>query len=78
MVLLLCMAIGAMFPVVAASPKHTVYTEVKVQAGDTLWNLAKDYGDQTKDVREVVYDICQFNNVDAASIYPGQVLLIPQ
>ena len=43
MVLVLSMAIGALFPVVAASPKHTVYTEIKVQAGDTLWELAKKY-----------------------------------
>ena len=78
LVLVVSMAIGAMFPVSAASPKHSSYTEIKVQTGDTLWQLAKTYGDQSKDVREVIYDICKVNNVDAGSIYPGQVLRIPE
>ena len=77
-VLVVSMAIGACFPVSAAGADQSSYTEVKVKAGDTLWKLAKTYGDQNKDVREVIYDICRINNVDAGSIYPGQILVIPE
>jgi len=77
-VLVISMAIGAFFPVSAASPELSSYKEVKVQDGDTLWKIARTYGDQSKDVREVIYDICRINNVDAANIYPGQTLMIPE
>ena len=71
------MIIGALFPVRATGSDLQSYIEVKVQTGDTLWDLAHTYGDQTKDVREVIYDICQANNISAGSIYPGQILRIP-
>jgi len=77
MVLMLSMAAGALFPVSAASPSGIRYTEVQVQSGDTLWQLARTYGQAGKDVREVIYDICRLNDTDAASIYPGQMLKIP-
>ena len=78
MVIISSMIIGALFPVSAAVSRQISYTEVKVEAGDTLWTIAKAYGDSSKDIREIIYDICQVNNVDAASIYPGQILRIPQ
>lgn len=58
--------------------KEPVYTEVTVQAGDTLWAIAKEYGSASKDIREVIHDICKCNHTDAASLRPGQVLLVPQ
>ncbi len=76
-VLLMSMVIGALFPVRASESTEISYTEVKIHSGDTLWSLARQYGDQSKDVREVVYDICQLNNVTAGSIYPGQTIRIP-
>ena len=76
-VLLISMALGNLFPVVASDSDQISYTEVKVQAGDTLWDLARAYGSENKDVRELIYDICQINDIEAGSIYPGQILLIP-
>ena len=78
LVIICSMIIGAMFPVRAADHKAISYTEIKVQAGDTLWNIAKAFGDGSKDVREVIYDICQVNGINAGDIYPGQILRIPQ
>lgn len=55
-----------------------VYTEITIQSGDTLWNLAKEFGPDDEDVREVVYDICRINDISADSIYPGQTIMIPE
>lgn len=53
------------------------YSEVKVQTGDTLWDLAQEFGPDDKDVREIVYEICKLNKISAGSIHPGQTILIP-
>ena len=53
------------------------YTEIRVQTGDTLWDLAEKFGPDNKDIREVVYQICEVNDISADSIFPGQTLLIP-
>lgn len=55
----------------------TNYSEIKVESGDTLWNLAQEFGPENKDVREVVYEICKINDISADSIYPGQTIRIP-
>ncbi len=61
----------------AESLTKPVYTEITVQSGDTLWDLARDFGPDHKDVREVVFEICKLNDISADSIYPGQTILIP-
>ena len=77
MVIACSMLLGAIFPVSAAHQQEANYIEVKVQSGDTLWNIARIYGSSNKDIRETVYEICQINGVEAGSIYPGQVLKVP-
>ena len=77
LVLAMSMLMGVAFPVTASSPADANYREIRVQTGDTLWKIAKAYGDQSMDVREVVYEICRINSVEAGSIYPGQTLRIP-
>ena len=61
----------------AESLTKPVYSEIVIQSGDTLWNLAKEFGPDGKDIREVVYEICRINDISADSIYPGQTILIP-
>ncbi len=53
------------------------YSEITVQSGDTLWNLAEEFGPDGKDIREIVYEICRLNDISADGIYPGQTILIP-
>ncbi len=50
---------------------------VQVQYGDTLWTLAREYGDPGQDVREVVYQLQQANNLQGAELQAGQRLCIP-
>lgn len=61
----------------ASSKDITTYTTVQVQAGDTLWNLARTYGAANKDVRETVYEICRLNDISADTLMPGQFITIP-
>lgn len=51
--------------------------QIEIQSGDSLWNIACEYGPSHTDVREIVYDICSLNDITADSIYPGQKILIP-
>ncbi len=76
-VLVVSMSIGALFPVRALG-KAPEYTEVKVKDGDTLWSLAKTYGDPSRDIRESIYEICRINDITAETLYAGAVIRIPQ
>lgn len=55
-----------------------VYTEVLVQNGDTLWQLAKTYGPTDEDLRKVIYEICEINGITADHLQSGQSILIPK
>ncbi|MDD3168594.1 MAG: LysM peptidoglycan-binding domain-containing protein [Eubacteriales bacterium] len=61
----------------AESLTKPTYSEIIIQSGDTLWNLAQEFGPDDKDVRQIVYEICKLNDISADSIYPGQEILIP-
>jgi|GEM_PF-374416 len=61
----------------ARGMSETVYTEVLVQTGDTLWELAKEYGPKEQDVRQTVYTICRINEMEAEDLQAGQKILIP-
>ena len=79
MVLLISMAIGAMFPVVALSEySGGSYVEVCVKSGDTLWTLAERYGNTNKDIREFIYEICDLNGINASGLIAGMTIRIPQ
>jgi len=47
-----------------------------VQSGDTLWSIAVSR-EPGSDPRPVVQAIADVNGVDAGSLVPGQVLVIP-
>lgn len=61
----------------AESLTKPVYSEIVIQYGDTLWDLAQEFGPDDKDVREIIHEICRINNISAETIYPGQTILIP-
>jgi len=79
LVILACVIItGSAMGCFTASSKDAIkYTTIQVQAGDTLWNLAREYGSTKKDVREVIYEICKLNDVTAETLQAGQYITIP-
>ena len=62
----------------ASLSEEPSYIQVEIMAGDTLWNIASEYGPKDVDRRRIVYEICQINEIDAGSIRPGQAILIPE
>ena len=53
------------------------YVEYIVKDGDTIWDIAKLYVDKHTDVRVVVREIREVNQLSGTMIYNGDVLLIP-
>lgn len=77
-ILILVFAGGTLLGLYDASSKDAVsYTTICVEAGDTLWNLARTYGPKNQDVRMTVYQICKLNNVSAETLQAGQYITIP-
>ncbi len=56
---------------------ETELVQVVVNKGDTLWYIAKKYGNPSKDVREVVFQIKSINGLSTSNIYPGQIIAVP-
>lgn len=48
-----------------------------VDAGETLWSIAKDYKSDKTDTREAVYKICKANDIKADDLQSGMTLVIP-
>jgi Tfp pilus assembly protein FimV len=60
----------------AAELNLTPTVSVTVQPGDSLWAIAGSVAPD-RDPRDVVADIVQLNNLDAARVLPGQTLFVP-
>lgn len=61
--------------------EETYKTEIIV-SGDTIWEIAKTEKNinayyKDKDVRYIVYDIEQLNNISNSNLMEGQEILIP-
>ncbi len=74
--------INILIPDKAFSHQELTTKTVVVTSGDTLWNIAKveqesnDYYED-KDIREIIYDIQQKNDLGSSSLKINQVLEIP-
>lgn len=53
------------------------YREIIVKEGDTLWNIAVENMPENYDVRKMVFEIKEFNQMIDANIYPGDLIKIP-
>lgn len=62
--------------VMAAGPEP-VTAEYRVRSGDTLWTIAERVGPDDDDVRAVVAEIMDLNDLESSLIRPGQSLLVP-
>ncbi len=76
-VLVLALIFIALFTIFAHSEEPTQVVTVRVSSGDTLWSLAREYGDPGTDPRNTVFAIRQINNLENPRIYPGQELKVP-
>lgn len=75
--ILMVMTITLLFATSAYGYKEPTFEKVTVSQGDTLWDLAKEYGSK-EDIRSFIRDIKKANGMTTSMIYEGQELLIPQ
>ncbi|MBE5821002.1 MAG: LysM peptidoglycan-binding domain-containing protein [Clostridiales bacterium] len=59
------------------------YEDFTIGSNDSLWNIAtlvkeNNINYNKKDVREIVYELKQINNLDNSDIYNNQVIKIPE
>lgn len=78
--LVLAVAVTAVFLLLTSAdadqPAPPTATHV-VEPGETLWELASTVADRGSDLREIVQDIQRLNQLDGATIHPGQRLQLP-
>lgn len=62
----------------ASSNTYNDYNKVFIEEGDSLWNIAKENNPNGEDVRKIVYEIREINNIENEWIKPGDVIKIPR
>ena len=62
---------------IARGSESPRYIQVTVQAGDTIWKIAKDNASKERDIRDLVYEIREINNLSTTSLKPGQIIKVP-
>lgn len=53
------------------------YYQVRIQSGDTLWQIASEYGPDDADIRQIIHEICDINEITADSLEAGQKIIVP-
>ena len=54
------------------------YATIVVQENDNLWDLASEYNPDRNDIRSIVYEIYDINDIGQGEmLHPGQKILIP-
>ena len=84
----ICIVLGVIFVLSLIFAKGTLsykeveFTKLCVASGDTLWNIAEELQStnnyySNKDIRYIISDIKDINNLESSNIYSGQELMIP-
>ncbi len=72
LVLLLATAVHAL-----STPAPTATVDVQVRGGDTLWSIAEEIAPEGADLRRIVSEIRELNDLPGALIHAGDVLHVP-
>jgi len=59
------------------SSTYKDFYEIQIKKGDTLWVISKDNNPNNYDVRKVLHEIMELNNMEEGDIYPGDIIKIP-
>lgn len=62
---------------VYSSTYKEIYREVTIKEGHTLWDIAIENMPEQYDVRKMIFEIREFNNMDNVDIYPGDLIKVP-
>lgn len=77
LVLTITLSILAFASITSNGDTEQQFLKVNVQAGDTIWSIARTHSTESVDIREIVYNIRTENKLVSSIIHPGQELLIP-
>ncbi|HBH11791.1 MAG: hypothetical protein XD91_0613 [Clostridiales bacterium 38_11] len=75
-ILIVLTASVLIYNITAFSVNSNFFIEIPVRDGDTIWNIAKEYGTSNSILKDV-YTIMELNNIEDGIIYPGQVIIVP-
>lgn len=59
-----------------AATFHT-YKQVVVEANDSLWSIAEEYTSESDDVRDMIDEIKEINELDSSELQVGDTLFVP-
>ena len=77
-IFMLMLVIGLRVRDSVAGPVEPVMARITVQAGDTLWTLAKEYGDPNQYILERVDHLARTNGLKRGDVlHAGETLTIP-
>ncbi|MGO1368755.1 MAG: LysM peptidoglycan-binding domain-containing protein [Senegalia sp. (in: firmicutes)] len=76
--LVLALLLNNVLGIVFASDTYKDYNKVFVQKGDSIWNIAKENNPNGEDIRKIVYEIREVNDIENEWIKPGDILKIPR
>lgn len=62
---------------VYSSTYNNPYIEIIVKKGDTVWDIAIENMPEKYDVRKMVFEIKELNNMKNVEIHPGDLIKIP-
>ena len=62
---------------IVSGESDDTFVTVEVLPGETLWDIASEHMSDDMDKRKAVYLIQKANDLDDASIHPGQRLKVP-
>ena len=60
--------------------RAVTYQPYHVGEGETLWDIASEHmveQDKTRDVRELIHDIAEYNGLHGKTLQAGQTIIIP-
>jgi hypothetical protein len=56
---------------------ETRYRDYYVHEGDNLWDISSRNIPEGYDIRKMIYEIKELNNIETGYIYPGDTIKIP-
>lgn len=56
---------------------YKYYTNIEIQPGDTLWNLADNYMENYESKTVYIKEVNELNSLKDGNIVSGQVLIMP-
>ena len=56
---------------------QTKFKEYHIVNGDNLWNISARNIPEGYDIRKMIYEIKELNQMDTSYIYPGEIIKIP-